>query len=82
MLKTFAVTFCVAASANAATVEKSFFGAAEKATCGQGEAACAHQQSKSKPSVKPVMLAPVKGSKESTRLPDTARVEARGGVFI
>lgn len=28
------------------------------------------------------MIVPIKGADESTRLPDTARVEARGGVLI
>lgn len=90
MFKTFAMTaFFVAASANAATVEKTFFGTApKKATCGckgKGDCTCPRGQCKCKTCgihAKPVMFEAVKGSKESTRLPDTARVDARGGVFI
>jgi hypothetical protein len=35
-----------------------------------------------KPVVKPVLFESVKGANDSTKLPDTARVDARGGVLI
>ncbi|MBL8922907.1 MAG: hypothetical protein JNJ54_28925 [Myxococcaceae bacterium] len=47
-------------------------------TCPRGQCKCkncgAHQ--------KPQMFDSLKGSSERTRLPDTARHDARGGVFI
>jgi hypothetical protein len=35
-----------------------------------------------KPLLKPVLFESVKGANDSTKLPDTARVDARGGVLI
>lgn len=88
-LKTFALgALFLATTAGAATVEKTFFGNAPKATCScksKGDCTCPRGQCKCKNCgnhVKSVVFEPVKGSKESTRLPDTAKVDARGGVFI
>jgi hypothetical protein len=51
---------------------------ASDCTCPRGQCKCkncgAHQ--------KPTMLESLKGSTEKTRLPETARHDARGGVFI
>ncbi len=46
-----------------------------RVTCDRREAKCERP-------AKPVVVPPLKGARESTRLPDTARVDARGGVFI
>lgn len=88
MLKTLAVgALFLASTAGAATVEKTFFGTAPKATCGckgKGDCTCPRGQCKCKNCgnhAKPV-FEPIKGSRESTQLPDTARIDARGGVFI
>ena len=86
-LKSFAVgVLFLASTAGAATVERSFFGT--KATCsckGKGDCTCAQGQCKCRNcgnSAKTKVFEALKGSEETTKLPDTARLDARGGVFI
>jgi hypothetical protein len=82
-------------TAGAATVERSFFGSgsasseANHATCsckGKGDCTCAKGQCKCKScgnsNHKAKVFEALKGSNETTKLPDTARLDARGGVFI
>lgn len=81
----------LASTAGAATVERNVFGALAPATCsckGKGDCTCAKGQCKckscgngAKGSTKKVFEA-LKGSNETTKLPNTARLDARGGVFI
>jgi hypothetical protein len=88
-LKSFAVgALFLASTAGAATVEKTFFGTAPSATCsckGKGDCTCPRGQCKCKGcgnSAKTKVFESLKGSNETTQLPDTARYDARGGVFI
>jgi hypothetical protein len=90
-LKSIAVSaLFLASTAGAATVERSLFGATAPATCsckGKGDCTCPKGQCKCKScgnhaKVKPVLFETLKGSREKTVLPDTARYDARGGVFI
>jgi hypothetical protein len=62
---------------------------AAKATCeckNKGECTCAKDKCKCKACEGhrhvPKMAEPLTGSHDSTRLPDTARLDARGGIFI
>ncbi|HEY0882677.1 MAG TPA: hypothetical protein VGD87_14145 [Archangium sp.] len=90
-LKSIAVSaLFLASTAGAATVERTLFGAAPaRATCsckGKGDCTCPKGQCKCKScgnhaKVKPVFET-LQGNKETTVLPDTARYDARGGVFI
>lgn len=88
-LKSLAVSaLFLASTAGAASVEKNLFGT-PSATCsckGKGDCTCPRGQCKCKncgnqAKAKPV-IDPLKGANETTRLPDTARLDARGGVFI
>lgn len=76
----------LASTAGAATVEKSAFGLQATCSCkGKGDCTCPRGQCKCKScgnSVKKPVFENLKGSNETTRLPDTARLDARGGVFI
>lgn len=78
----------LASTAGAATVERAFFGAPTQATCsckGKGDCTCAKGQCKCKScgsGNKAKVFEALKGSNETTKLPDTARLDARGGVFI
>ncbi len=79
----------IASTAGAATVERSFFGTLQTgATCsckGKGDCTCPKGQCKCKncgESNKAKVFEALKGSNETTVLPDTARLDARGGVFI
>jgi hypothetical protein len=88
-LKRFAVgALFLASTAGAATVEKTFFGTGPSATCsckGKGDCTCPRGQCKCKGcgnSAKTKVFESLKGSNETTQLPDTARYDARGGVFI
>jgi hypothetical protein len=83
----------LASTAGASTVERSFFGSlsATKATCsckGKGDCTCAKGQCKCKScgngshGNKAKVFEALKGSNETTKLPDTARLDAHGGVFI
>lgn len=81
-----------ASTAGAATVEKNVFGSVNPATCsckGKGDCTCAKGQCKCKScgngatgTTKKNVFEALKGSNETTKLPDTARLDARGGVFI
>jgi hypothetical protein len=91
-IKSIAVGFLfLASTAGAATVEKNVFGAINPATCsckGKGDCTCPKGQCKCKScgngatTTKKNVFEALKGSDESTKLPDTARLDARGGVFI
>lgn len=80
----------LASTAGAATVEKNLFGsgALNPATCackGKGDCTCAKGQCKCKScgnGASKKMFEALKGSNETTKLPDTARLDARGGVFL
>lgn len=50
-------------------------------TCPRGQCKCKGCGHNAK-SAKPAMLESLQGSTEKTRLPETARHDARGGVFI
>jgi hypothetical protein len=87
-LKSIAVgALFLASTAGAATVEKTLFGAQATCSCkGKGDCTCPRGQCKCKNcgnSAKPVkVFESLKGANEPTQLPDTARYDARGGVFI
>lgn len=75
-----------ASTAGASTFEKASIGV-PAATCsckGKGDCTCPRGQCKCKGcgNEKKKVLETLKGSEETTRLPDTARYDARGGVFI
>ena len=78
----------LATQAFAASVEKQLFGTQVQATCNCKNAAdctCKKGECKCKKcgNGKTKVFDTLKGSNETTRLPDTARYEdARGGVFI
>lgn len=79
----------LASTAGAATVERTYFGTQKTgATCsckGKGDCTCAKGQCKCKNcggGKKMKVFEALKGSNETTVLPDTARLDARGGVFI
>lgn len=89
MFKSIAVgVLFLASTAGAATVERAFFGKQTQATCsckGKGDCTCAKGQCKCKSCGnlnKPRVFEALKGSNETTKLPNTARFDARGGVFI
>lgn len=77
-----------ASSASAAAVEKSAFGVQATCsckskgdcTCPRGECKCKNCGNGAKNKVQ--VFETLKGANETTRLPDTARLDARGGVFI
>lgn len=86
-LKSIAVgALFLASTAGAATVERSFFGTQATCSCkGKGDCTCAKGQCKCKNcgnGNKVKVFEALKGSNEPTTLPDTARYDARGGVFI
>lgn len=88
-LKSIAVgALFLASTAGAATVEKSLFGGRTPATCqckGKGDCTCPKGQCKCKScgnGAKVKVFEALKGARETTVLPDTARYDARGGVFI
>ncbi len=78
----------LASTVGAATVEKAAFGAPAPATCsckGKGDCTCARGQCRCRNcgnGAKAKVFEALKGATEKTRLPDTARLDARGGVFI
>ncbi|MFZ5444995.1 MAG: hypothetical protein ACOZQL_33705 [Myxococcota bacterium] len=89
ILKSLAVSaLFLASTAGAASVEKNLFGTSTRATCsckGKGDCTCPRGQCKCKNCgnhAKPQVVDTLKGAGETTRLPDTARYDARGGVFI
>ena len=75
-------------TAGASTVEKAFLGVDATATCsckGKGDCTCPKGQCKCKScgnGNKAKVFEALKGSNETTVLPNTARMDARGGVFI
>jgi hypothetical protein len=77
-----------ATAAAAAAVEKSPFGVQATCSCkSKGDCTCPRGECKCKncgngEKAKKQVFETVKGANESTRLPDTARYDARGGVFI
>lgn len=86
-LKSLAVgALFLASTAGAATVERTFFGTQATCSCkGKGDCTCAKGQCKCKAcgnGNKVKVFEALKGSNETTTLPDTARYDARGGVFI
>lgn len=88
-LKSIAVgALFLASTAGAATVEKALFAVPAPATCqckGKGDCTCPKGQCKCKScgnGVKVKVFETLKGNRETTVLPDTARYDARGGVFI
>lgn len=78
----------LASTAGAATEHPQRFGAPATCSCqSQGDCTCPRGQCKCKncgAAVKPKarVFEALKGANETTRLPDTARYDARGGVFI
>ena len=81
----------LASTAGAASVEKTLFGTspAVSATCsckGKGDCTCPRGKCQCKNCgnhAKPTkVFETLKGANETTRLPETARYDARGGVFI
>lgn len=74
-------------TAGASTAEKALF-APVQATCsckGKGDCTCPKGQCKCKNcgnGTKAKIYETLKGTSESTQLPDTARLDARGGTFI
>lgn len=86
-LKSIAVgALFLASTAGAASVEKTLFGT-PRATCsckGKGDCTCPRGQCKCKScgNNKARVFDALKGSSETTQLPDTARLDARGGVFL
>jgi hypothetical protein len=87
-LKSFAVGACFfATSAGATGLEKAALGPVhETCSCkGKGDCTCPKGTCKCKNcgnGRKARMFDPVKGAQETTILPETARYDARGGVFI
>jgi len=86
-LKSLAVgALFLASTAGAATVERTFFGTLATCSCkGKGDCTCAKGQCKCKAcgnGSKAKVFEALKGSNDNTRLPETARYDARGGVFI
>ncbi|MFO0600095.1 MAG: hypothetical protein U0228_32600 [Myxococcaceae bacterium] len=77
----------LASTAGAAAVEKAAFGV-PSATCsckGKGDCTCPRGECKCKNcgnKASKKVFETLKGAEENTRLPDTARYDARGGVFI
>lgn len=90
VLKSMAVAaLFVASTAGAANVEKVLFElpGATKASCsckGPNDCTCPKDKCKCKGCGKKaaVVIEALKGASETTRLPDTARFDARGGVFL
>lgn len=76
-MKTLLLSLVVASAAHAAAFDKAAL--SEKAL--QPCAAKAKDACKASPEKKPLFDS-LKGKTETTRLPDTARYDARGGVFI
>ena len=76
----------LASTAGAASVEKSLFGAQATCSCkGKGDCTCPKGQCKCKAcgnGAQRKVFEALKGSTETTRLPETARYDARGGVFL
>lgn len=87
ILKSLAVGMLfLASTGGASTVEQTFF--APKATCsckGKGDCTCPKGQCKCRAcgnGTRVKVFEALKGSKDITELPETARYDARGGVFI
>lgn len=88
-LKTFALgAVFFASSAFASSVEKVVFDGAQ-ATCScknKGDCTCARGQCKCKNCGNGAkgtkLVESLKGATETTRLPETARYDARGGIFL
>ncbi|MBL8912350.1 MAG: hypothetical protein JNM17_16785 [Archangium sp.] len=79
-----------ASAASAAAVEKAAFGVQATCsckskgdcTCPRGECKCKNCGNGAASKNKVQVFETLKGANETTRLPDTARYDARGGVFI
>lgn len=82
-----------ASAASAAAVEKSAFGTQATCSCkSKGDCTCPRGECKCKNcgngssahtcGTKKQVFETLKGANEPTRLPETARYDARGGVFI
>lgn len=87
MMRTLAIgALLMAPVVNAAGLEKSVLGV--DATCGckgPGDCTCPKDKCKCKNcghAKKARVFDSLQGASETTRLPDTARLDARGGVFI
>ena len=86
--KSLAVVLFLGSTAGATTVEKASLGVDASATCsckGKGDCTCPKGQCKCKScgnGNKAKVFEALKGSNETTVLPNTARMDARGGVFI
>jgi hypothetical protein len=78
----------IGSAAGATGVEKALFGTSATCNCkGPGDCTCPKGQCKCKKCgngarEKPELIKTLQGSSETTRLPDTARYDAHGGVFI
>lgn len=87
-IKATAVSMGFATLAFGSPVDRPLMGAPVQATCNCKSAAdctCPRGQCKCKncgAHQKATMFDSLKGNSEKTRLPDTARLDARGGVFI
>lgn len=88
LARTFAVSaLFLASTVGAASVEKAAFAAPATCSCrGKGDCTCPKNQCKCRncggaAKAKKVFES-LKGATETTRLPETARYDARGGVFI
>lgn len=87
LVRTVAVSaLFLASTVGAATVEKAAFAAPATCSCkGKGDCTCPRGQCKCRncgSGAKAKVFEALKGASETTRLPDTARHDARGGVFI
>jgi hypothetical protein len=76
------VLFLASTTAGAATVEHSFFGTQPNPTPSSCKGKSEQGPCKSGKGNKLKIFEALKGSNETTKLPDTARYDARGGVFI
>jgi hypothetical protein len=88
LVRTFAMsTLFLATAVGATEADKPSLGA-PPATCsckGKGDCTCPRGQCKCKAcgnSSRARVFESLKGATETTRLPDTARYDARGGIFI
>ncbi|MEW5737453.1 MAG: hypothetical protein AB1938_00920 [Myxococcota bacterium] len=87
-IRTFAVgALLVGSAAGATALEKSFLSTNATCNCkGPGDCTCPKGQCKCKKcgnGARPgAVIKTLQGSPETTRLPDTARHDAHGGVFI
>jgi hypothetical protein len=89
MLRTLAFgALMIGSVAGATGVEKALLGTSATCSCkGPGDCTCPKGQCRCKQCgngarERPELIKTLQGSSETTRLPDTARYDAHGGVFI